>query len=248
MIRLIVFLIATCMGCHVIAQQNECQSRDRVELKDGSKLYGNILSWDVTNELVLKLDSGGEARIPASSIKKVIQASTVFDDTNFSIKPRRFYGMVNAGGLLGRAPWGNVSMGGFMHIQAGYGVTSNLGIGLGIGSELYLPHSDVDIASLPLYATLQWTPSHRFLMGAMAGYSFVGQGQSRGINVNYVDTKGGVFAGVQLQYALSRHFALNMGLQTSSKKREWVQSWDERNRGYDRFNHYRLAIGMSYRL
>ena len=40
-------------------------------------------------------------------------------------------------------------MGGFMHIQAGYGLTSKLGAGFGIGSELYLPHSDADIASLP---------------------------------------------------------------------------------------------------
>lgn len=248
MIRLIIFLMASCLGCQVVAQNNVSKPSDKVELKDGSKLYGSVISWDMANELVLRLESGGEARIPAASVKKVTQAKAEYQAPYFQIESGRLYGMFNAGGLLGRSPWGNVSMGGFMHIQAGYGLTSRLGAGFGIGSELYLPHSDADIASLPCYATLQWTPASRYLIGAMAGYSFVGHGESQGINVNYIDAKGGIFAGLQLQYALSRHFALNLGLQTSSKKREWVQTWDERNRGYDRFNHYRMAIGMSYRL
>ena len=54
----------------------------------------------------------------------------------------------------------------------------------------------------------------------MAGYSFVGHGESQGINVNYIDAKGGIFAGLQLQYALSRHFALNLGFTDQFEKKE----------------------------
>lgn len=248
MIRLILFLLASCLGCHVMAQNNETKKRDKVELKDGSKLYGSLQSWDMTTELVLKLENGAEVKIPASNIKKVTQESSGFESSKFLFEKGKIYGMVHAGGLMGRAPWGNVSMGGYFHLQGSYAVLKKLGLGMGLGSELYLPNDNADITSYPVYGTVQWTASSKILLGMMAGYSFVGKGQSTGNNVNYLDASGGTFMGVQLQYALSRHFALNLGLQSSSKTRTWTQIWDTRNHGFDRLHHYRYTIGLVYRI
>lgn len=248
MIRLILFLLASCLGFHVMAQNNDTKTRDKVELKDGSKLYGSLQSWDMTTALVLKLENGAEVKIPASNIKKVTQESRRFESSGYLVEKGKIYGMVQAGGLMGRAPWGNVSMGGYFHLQGSYAILNKLGVGVGVGSEVYLPNDNADLASYPVYGTAQWTASTKVLLGMMAGYSFVGKGQSAGTNVNYLDTSGGAFLGMQLQYTLGKHFGLNLGIQSSSKTRTWTQSWDTRNHGFDRFHHYRYAIGIVYRI
>ena len=248
MIRLILFLLASCLGCHVMAQNSDTKTIDKVELKDGSKLYGSLQSWDMTTVLVLKLENGVEVKIPATNIKKVTQESSRFESSKFWFEKGKIYGMVHAGGLMGRAPWGNVSLGGYFHLQGSYAILPKLCLGMGLGSEVYLPNDNADVASYPVYGTAQWTATSRILLGMMAGYSFVGKGQSAGTNVNYLDASGGPFLGMQLQYALSSHFGLNLGIQSTSKTRAWTQSWDTRNHGFDRFHHYRYAIGIVYRI
>ena len=245
------FILLLCMGfgCHIMAQSPD-QYADKVILKDGSKLYGSIISWDVTSQLVLRLQNGGECKIPSNTIKKVEQAEIngIKKASGLSLKPKQVYGSISAAALVGRSPWGESSIGGAVHITAKYAIHRHWAVGLGGGAELYLPNQTIEIHSYPTYATVLWQPVTRFGVQSNIGYAWVGGGQNADYSKTYTGASGGRYVAIQLQYAFNNHLFLFAGIQSSSKKREWKQTWDERNTGYDRYQHNRMALGLAYTL
>jgi hypothetical protein len=149
---------------------------------------------------------------------------------------------------MGRSPWGQNSTGGAAHLNVKYALFPNLAVGLGAGAELYLPDQDVEIHSYPSYATVLWQPAARLGVQGSIGYAWVGSGQTADYSKTYIGASGGRYVAIQLQYAFNTHLFLFAGVQSSAKKREWMQTWDERNRGYDRYQHNRMVLGMTYQL
>ncbi|HRG22421.1 MAG TPA: hypothetical protein PLQ57_15370 [Saprospiraceae bacterium] len=246
---LLIILLCMGFGCHIMAQ-DATKYTDKVILKDGSKLYGSIVSWDVTNLLVLRLQNGGECKIPSNTIKKVEQAEIdgMKKIGGFSLQPKKIYGSISAAALVGRSPWGESSLGGALHANARYAIHRLWAVGLGAGAELYLPDQTIEIHSYPTYATVLWQPAKRLGIQGSVGYAWVGRGQNADYSKTYTGASGGRYVAIQLQYAFNTHLFLFAGVQSSAKKREWTQVWDERNHGYDRYQHNRMALGLTYTL
>lgn len=246
---LLIFLLSVGFGGQIMAQDTN-RYADKVMLKDGSKLYGSIVSWDVNTQLVLLLENGGECKIPSNTIKKVEQAALpgMGKVGGFKLKPKHIYGSLSASALLGRSPWGESSLGGAFHANARYAIHQTWAVGLGAGAELYLPNQAVEIHSYPTYASILWQPVSRFGIQGSLGYAWVGGGRNTDFSKIYTGASGGRYVAIQLQYAFNPHLFLFAGVQSSAKKREWTQSWDERNRGYDRYQHNRMVLGMTYQL
>ena len=246
---LFVLLICMGFGCHIMAQ-NPFHYTDKVILKDGSKLYGSIVSWDVTHQLVLRLENGGECKIPSNTIKKVEQTEMngMKKIGGFSLQPKKLYSSISAAALIGISPWGESSIGGAFHANAKYALHRFWAVGLGAGAELYLPDQTIEIHSFPTYATFLWQPVAKLGIQGSVGYAWVGKGQNGDYSKTYTGASGGRYLALQLHYAFNNHLSLFGGVQSSAKKREWIQTWDERNHGYDRYQHNRMALGLMYTL
>ena len=62
--------MASCLGCQAVAQNNVSKPSDKVELKRRQQVVWQYNFLGYNQRMVLRLESGGEARIPAASVKR----------------------------------------------------------------------------------------------------------------------------------------------------------------------------------
>lgn len=132
-------LILSVILCLTIAQL-QAQTKhfsDRVYLKDGSKLSGAILKYEVNDFVLLELVSGQEVKLLAKDIKKVVMGES--SDAPKAEKPYEFKerGFYNATSFMfafaksGANPYSGV---GVQHV-VGYQINRKVGAGLGVAYE-----------------------------------------------------------------------------------------------------------------
>lgn len=112
---------------------------DIVWLKDGSKLTGTILRWDLSKNMELRLATGALIVIPQTDIQKVMQDTPFsFDEKDqYRVRGPRPYDFKEVGWYHNASGFLNVSyMGGAgFHYAMGYRFSRMLGIGFGAGIE-----------------------------------------------------------------------------------------------------------------
>ncbi len=140
---LIVFSVFLSFQAYSQLESDEQKIFDVVWLKDGSKLSGTILKWELDRGMEFQLLTGAIINIPKSDIRRVIQ------DTPFGAMDRELrysyvrepkpYAFREIGWYHNSSAFLNVSfMGGAgIHHVMGYRFNRKLGIGLGIGIETH---------------------------------------------------------------------------------------------------------------
>lgn len=138
-ILVLVSLLVLPLRSQEIIEEN--QIVDVVWLKDGSKLSGTILKWELARGMTFKLITGAEVQIPKEQILKVYQ-DIPFGSQSYSDpmdhwrgpKPYRFReeGFYNTfSAFLNFSNNGGAGM----HYSAGHRFSRLLGVGIGIGYE-----------------------------------------------------------------------------------------------------------------
>lgn len=155
--RLIVcFILAFTWIQSIWGQSVEPLVVDIVWLKDGSKLRGTILKWELERGMDFKLLTGAEIVIPKNEIQRVMQDITLREgsekETNTYVRPPRVYAFKEKGWYQNTSVFLNISFSGGagIHHAMGYRFSRLLGVGIGSGIETH----DFDAIRniIPVYA------------------------------------------------------------------------------------------------
>jgi hypothetical protein len=161
---------------NVFGQTEEKNIVDVVWLKDGSKLSGTILKWELTRGMEFKLITGAEIILTKADIARVFQdiPFSAQDETDWRARVRgpRPYNFKEEGmyhtfsGFLNFS----VSGGAGLHYSIGHRFNRLLGVGIGTGIETHDFNNNRDI--LPVYAEARGfllekkiTPYYAFKIG-----------------------------------------------------------------------------------
>ncbi len=154
---IVYFILAFMTIQPIIGQSDEPKIVDIVWLKDGSKLRGTILKWDLERGMEFKLLTGAEIVIPRKEIHRVMQDIPLADgneSVKYSyIRPPKIYAFKEKGwyhntSLFLHTSWSGAGAG-FHHVM-GYRFSRLFSIGLGTGLETYDFFENRDI--IPVYA------------------------------------------------------------------------------------------------
>jgi len=142
-LTVIILTLAVFASHHSFGQAEEQKAVDIVWLKDGSKLTGTILKWELERGMEFKLLTGAEIMIPKKDIHRVVQDVKSGDRTGApdskysfvrSVKP---YSFKEKGWYQNSSGFINLSFysGAGIHHAMGYRFNRMLGVGLGVGIE-----------------------------------------------------------------------------------------------------------------
>lgn len=205
---------------------------DVVWLKDGSKLSGYILKWELASGMEFKLITGAEVILPKDQISRVYQdlpfASQVQTDQSPYIRKDRSYrfreeGIYNTFSIfLNFSSFGGAGV----HYSIGYRFSRMLGVGIGIGIESNDFNNSRGI--VPLYAEARGffvpkkiSPYYAFKIG----YGFAQRAELSGT----IDAKGGFMVSPELGVRFGgRAVNYYMGLQYKIQNAEYTNTigWD----------------------
>lgn len=174
---------------------------DVVWLKDGSKLSGYILKWELARGMEFKLITGAEVILPKEQITRVYQdlpfASQLQTEQSPYIRKDRSYRFREEGIYNTFSCFLNFSSfgGAGVHYTIGYRFSRMLGVGIGIGIESNDFNNSRGI--VPLYAEARGffvpkkiSPYYAFKIG----YGFAKQDEFSGV----IDAKGGFMVSPEL--------------------------------------------------
>ena len=174
---------------------------DVVWLKDGSKLSGYILKWELARGMEFKLITGAEVILPKDQITRVYQdlpfASQLQTDQNSYVRRDRSYRFREEGIYNTFSCFLNFSSfgGAGVHYSIGYRFNRMLGVGIGIGIESNDFNNSRGI--VPLYAEARGffvpkkiSPYYAFKIG----YGFAQRDELSGT----IDAKGGFMVSPEL--------------------------------------------------
>ncbi|MEO6131041.1 MAG: hypothetical protein ABIQ02_04285 [Saprospiraceae bacterium] len=155
---LFIFILGFVFVQDIVSQIDSSKVTDIVWLKDGSKLTGTILKWDLERGMTFKLLTGAEIIIPKKEIHKVIQDIPLVTGVTGSqpvyafVKPDRIYAFKEKGWYQNTSGFINVSFSGGagIHHAMGYRFNRMIGVGIGTGIET---HDFSDVRNIiPMYA------------------------------------------------------------------------------------------------
>ncbi len=188
------FVVFFLMIHPVKSQSIDSSIVDVVWLKDGSKLRGIILKWDLERGMHFKLLTGAEIDIPKKDINRVMQDVPVSEGNEgvkyAYVKPPKVYAFRETGWYQNTSGFFNFSYSGGagIHHAMGYRFSRMLGVGLGTGIETH----DFDAVRniIPVYAEARGFLAPKRVTPYYAikiGYGFALKDVSRGT----IDAKGG---------------------------------------------------------
>ena len=126
-------------------ESSDIQYMDIIYLKNGSKLKGNIVSYDVNGETVFNLLGGGQLIMPSSDIKKIrqVEVNDRFEKVRLS-KPYLFEekGIYTTIGAYTLGATQGIGLG--AQASVGYQINRLFGLGLSFARDSYDP-SNVEI-------------------------------------------------------------------------------------------------------
>ena len=133
-------VILVCSGASLAQEDGEAQRMvDVVWLKDGSKLSGTIITWNLQDGMEFQLLTGAMIRIPKSDIQKVMQDTPFkpMDNRERFIREPKPYSFREQGWYHNTSGFVNMSISGgagISHVM-GYRFSRMLGVGFGVGIE-----------------------------------------------------------------------------------------------------------------
>lgn len=149
-----IFTLALFVSHSLFSQANDQQAIDVVWLKDGSRLTGIIVKWNLESGMEFKLLTGADIFIPKKDIHRVIQDVQMANGTGLATLDRapKAYTFKEKGWYQNSSGFVNVSYNGGagIHHAMGYRFNRLLGIGLGTGIETHDFNSIRNI--IPIYA------------------------------------------------------------------------------------------------
>ena len=137
LLRLITGFVFFCCAFIVQAQKTvDTKILDVVYLKDGSKLTGRIIRWDLETSMDLQLATGALITIPKDDIERVTQDLPVASRERYVRGPRPYLFKEegwyhNASAFINSSVFGGAGV----HYVMGYRFNRMLGVGLGTGFE-----------------------------------------------------------------------------------------------------------------
>ncbi|HZV70957.1 MAG TPA: hypothetical protein VFG10_15480 [Saprospiraceae bacterium] len=228
-LTLIIFTLAVFTSHNSFGQIEEQKAVDIVWLKDGSKLTGTILKWDLEVGMNFKLLTGAEIVILKKDIHRVMQDVQLGDRTGVpnskysfvrTIKP---YSFKEKGWYQNSSGFINISFysGAGIHHAMGYRFSRMLGIGLGVGIESNDFTTTRNI--VPIYAEARGFLLPQKISPYYAlklGYGFALKDESRfitdAVGGIYVSPEIGVrFGGGEVSYYLGVEYKLQNATFTS---------------------------------
>jgi hypothetical protein len=205
---------------------------DVVWLKDGSKLSGYILKWELARGMEFKLITGAEVILPKDQITRVYQdlpfASQLQTDQSPYVRKDRSYRFREEGIYNTFSCFLNFSSfgGAGVHYSIGYRFSRMLGVGIGIGIESNDFNNSRGI--VPLYAEARGffvpkkiSPYYAFKIG----YGFAQKAELAGT----IDAKGGFMVSPELGVRFGgRAVNYYMGFQYKIQNAQYTNTigWD----------------------
>ncbi|MGB4850270.1 MAG: hypothetical protein WBP41_20260 [Saprospiraceae bacterium] len=158
LITIFIFIFTFLSSQSLTGQTEEKTPIDIVWLKDGSRLTGTILKWDLERGMDFKLSTGAEITILKKDIHRVMQDVQKADDSGL-LNPKYSYPRTpkpyafrekgwyqNSSGFINVSYYGGAGI----HHAMGYRFNRLLGVGLGTGIESHDFSSIRNI--IPIYA------------------------------------------------------------------------------------------------
>lgn len=220
-----IFLISLLVCAPSFGQVEEQKVVDIVWLKDGSKLTGTIMKWELERGMEFKLLTGAEIMIPKKDIHKVMQDIDQGDSSGDGqpkhsfVRAVRPYAFKEKGWYQNSSGFVNISFysGAGIHHAMGYRFNRKLGIGMGLGIESNDFSTTRNI--VPVYAEARGfllpkkiTPYYALKLG----YGFALKDESRFVT----DASGGLYVspeiGVRFGGEISYYLGLEYKLQNAS--------------------------------
>lgn len=174
-IKLLAVLVLFCNAFILNAQKtDDTKILDVVWLKDGSKLSGRIIRWDLETSMDLQLATGALITIPKEDIEKVTQDIPTVSRERYVRGPRPYLFKEegwyhNASAFINSSVFGGAGV----HYVMGYRFSRMFGVGLGTGFESH------DLSSIrnfvPLYAEARgflWPKKITPYYAVKVGYGF----------------------------------------------------------------------------
>lgn len=229
-------LILSASSMELAAQDSNTVPEDKIAvitLKDGSKIEGEILDWQIDEYIMIKLAWGGQTRIDQHKIKKIIQKSTLQKyDKVYNFKEEGFYyaGRINViSGNDGNRANGVFGLG--ASVSSGYKFNRFLSLGAGVGYDKFIWDSGENL--LPVFAEvsgyLNQTNTSLFY-NIQTGYSFAFKDN----DYLLVDAKGGFMIfpslGVRWNNAGSHSMTLSVGYKFQNAEFTYRNQWNANER------------------
>lgn len=224
--------VSSVMGQAVDSTKASDKIVDVVWLKDGSKLSGYILKWELARGMEFKLITGAEVILPKDQITRVYQdlpfASQLQADQSSYVRRDRSYRFREEGIYNTFSCFLNFSSfgGAGVHYSIGYRFNRILGVGIGIGIESNDFNNSRGI--VPLYAEARGffvpkkiSPYYAFKIG----YGFAQKDELSGT----IDAKGGFMVSPELGVRFGgRAVNYYMGFQYKIQNAEYTNTigWD----------------------
>ncbi|MEP6647134.1 MAG: hypothetical protein ABJC12_08585 [Saprospiraceae bacterium] len=185
---LLIAFMTTVMIQPLMGQMDSTKVVDVVWLKDGSKLTGTILQWELSRGMTFRLITGAEIIIPKTDIKKVsqdipLQQSMIDHVKDTYVRVPKPYAFKEKGWYQNSSGFFNFSYNGGagIHHAMGYRFNRLLSLGIGTGIETHDFSNNRNI--VPVYAEARGfflaqkiTPYYALKVG----YGFALRDKSRG--------------------------------------------------------------------
>jgi len=144
------YIVVLCLSGTVLFAQ---KANDNIYLNNGDVLNGSIVQYSLTDDVVIELKNGTEVSISRADIDRV-EMSTGKSSSYKKHKEKQWYNQTSVRTLSGQdAIWGNTINGASIQNVSGYQYNKWLGLGLGIGYDMY----DIDTrqAIIPVFTELR---------------------------------------------------------------------------------------------
>ena len=242
------------VGLHTntIAQTDGSNEKtDVVYLKNGSIFRGKIITYEIGNQLELKIDSGKTIVFKDEHIKKIVQNALATDqpakEKIYNFKEKGLYYATSIGYIGGNEQFGDYRNGLSAHHITGYQIHRLLGTGLGVGIDYY----NVNLGTVvPVYGEVR-----SYLKAAnLSPYISLAGGFGFPVlpkNSFITDTKGGIFihpsAGFRFGASENANMTASLGLQWQKATYTQVFS-DGTSQNEDRytFKRFTFKIGVLF--
>jgi len=237
----LLFMLALVVSCwHTADAQSILKPKQTtVVLKSGTKLVGDLISYDPNTEVVISI-IGNEIAIPSSRVKKIVMPASSKQVNINRIKTKKIYHRTNVG-ILSNANGNGISL----NYSALYQHSRWIGIGLGTGIDNYYfqPGRNVYPIFTEIKSFLVDGNSSPYV-SLKSGYGFINTNSDE----NQINTKGGMFINPNFGYRIGSSgvfMDIYIGLRFQNATYDINDGWSVRHQDI-RWNRVETGIGISF--
>lgn len=243
--KLFILLIFLSFSWSTITAQEAPQEHfDVVYLKDGSKFYGQIISYD--EQLKFKILGGAIIEVSTEKVRKIVQETKLVklkEAKIYNFKENGLYQSISIGAMP-ESSSRTKDLGYNLHTSLGYQMHRLFGLGIGIGIDNYAPGGWEKIYPVYLESRGYLNKKNTSLYYNMsAGYGFTFKNEE----FNVIEALGGMYLnpniGVRLGGSDQANFYMEAGVKLQKAKFRIDRRWDliRQDVRYQRFS---FKIGL----